>query len=266
MITLETNFGSISASPLERLEGAAESLALVAAAMMHVLLSSTKMETNVIRKTWSTTPKQHDWRHDEQQCLRNRKTVNGERTSWEMKRDIKIKRKDLKKAWLTQRIAERFRPRRMNERSRLRDRNMTSTSPWPLLFSRDDERDTHKKKRSLLQHCILFFLFKTKYKSLVRSARKISSRSASSRSDTNTTLSEESSAPLMRRGRRSTPSSVDRGHLFYFLFFFFSLLSFSSRWLCCCCCCYCLPLPRRGLRTIKSDRREGESPGAGPRA
>ena len=86
-------------------------------------------------------------------------------------------------------------------------------------LSRRRKRHT-QKKRSLLQHCILFFLFKTKYKSLVRSARKISSRSASSRSDTNTTLSEESSAPLMRRGRRSTPSSVDRGHLFYFLFFF----------------------------------------------
>ena len=158
MITLETNFGSISASPLERLEGAAESLALVAAAMMHVLLSSTKMVTNVIRKTWSATPKQHDWRHDEQQCLRNRKTVNGERTSWEMERDTKIKRKDLKKAWLTQRIAERFRPRRMNERSRLRDRNMTSTSPWPLLFSRDDERDTHKK-RGLYCNTVSFSFF-----------------------------------------------------------------------------------------------------------
>lgn len=51
MITLETNFGSISASPLERLDGAAKSLALVTAAMMHVLLSSTKMVTNIIRKT-----------------------------------------------------------------------------------------------------------------------------------------------------------------------------------------------------------------------
>lgn len=36
------------------------------------------------------------------------------------------------KAWLTERIAERFRPR-MNERSRLRDRNMTS---GPFIFSR----------------------------------------------------------------------------------------------------------------------------------
>lgn len=36
---------------------------------------------------------------------------------------------NLKKAWLTVRIADRFRPRRMNERSRLRDRNMTSYLP-----------------------------------------------------------------------------------------------------------------------------------------
>lgn len=45
-------------------------------------------------------------------------------------------KKNLKKAWPTEpKIAERFRPRRrMNERSRLRDRNMTSTSLWPLLF------------------------------------------------------------------------------------------------------------------------------------
>lgn len=36
---------------------------------------------------------------------------------------------NLKSAWLTVRIADRFRPRRMNERSRLRDRNMTSNYP-----------------------------------------------------------------------------------------------------------------------------------------
>lgn len=39
LFTLETNFGSISANPLERLDGAASrSLALVTAAMTHVLL------------------------------------------------------------------------------------------------------------------------------------------------------------------------------------------------------------------------------------
>jgi hypothetical protein len=44
--------------------------------------------------------------------------------------------KNLKKACPTEpKIAERFRPRRrMNERSRLRDRNMTSTSLWPFSF------------------------------------------------------------------------------------------------------------------------------------